>query len=283
MSIPQFDRADGGDSDTDTNKDEEPTGEAAGYTAAGGNTIRTGRTEGVERPAQEGEDSKEEPAEANEGYQRCGCGIMGGRYSGIICPHGSKHGSRCGDNGVRRTNSDAYKELSATLFGPTVADPVPDMSNRGAHGRDDTESDDEDDEGGTRCGGHRPTPIRHETNLRHREHGLKPTGPQVLRSRRGHRGNDSNGDPSGTVCTRVPERSGAERTTPNRTRKCTALKTGQVVVYFWRKPKAEGDAEGYSIGDRRSGGDGGGEGGYRPGDARQEGPARALKTHLRGN
>jgi hypothetical protein len=47
----------------------------------------------------------------------------------------------------------------------------------------------------------------------------------------------------------LPERKGTRRATVESTRKCTTLKTEQVVVYFWKRTTAEGGAEGYSIGE----------------------------------
>jgi hypothetical protein len=54
----------------------------------------------------------------------------------------------------------------------------------------------------------------------------------------------------------LPERKkGTRRATVESTRKCTTLKTEQVlvaqrlVVYFWKRTRAEGGAEGYSIGE----------------------------------
>ena len=161
---------------------------------------------------------------------------MGKECGGTICQQGRKHGSRCGDNEVRRTNNIEYKKMAAALFGPTGADPAKAMYNKGVHGGDDTESDEEEEE--TEYMDMDPNLCRPDEK---RTYG---NGDMVL-YRQGPRSfalGEVMEEPTETttqVAPYAPEQSGTERPTPSRTRTCAALKTGQVVVYFWRKSDAD--------------------------------------------
>jgi hypothetical protein len=135
--------------------------------------------------------------------------------------------------------------MKAELFGSTETDPVKAMYNKGVHGGDDTESDEEEEE---------TEYVDMDTNV-HRPDVRRTYGNgNMVLYRQGPRSftlGEVMEEPTATttqVAPYAPERSGTERPAPNRTRTCTTLRTGQVVVYFWRKSDADGDGEGYSIG-----------------------------------